>query len=83
MSHEDVLNHSQEQPSTPPTAASLPETGPAGKRSRLLWFLMIPLALCVLGLFTWFSKSRTQSALASRLQFCRAAKPFQWHQKNC
>ncbi len=52
MSHEDVLNQSQVQLSTPPTAASAPGTGPAGKHSRLLWFLMIPLALCVLGLFT-------------------------------
>src|ERR1700730_4888534 len=64
MSHEDVLYQSQEQPSTPPTAASLPGPGPAGKHSRLLWFLIIPLALCVFGLFTWFSKSRTQTALA-------------------
>jgi len=68
MSHEDVLNHSQEQPSTPPTAASLPGPSPAGKHSRLLWFLMIPVALCVFGLFTWFSKSRTQSALAASTQ---------------
>jgi RND family efflux transporter MFP subunit len=68
MSHEDVLKQSQEQPSTPSTAAPLPEPSPAGKHSRLLWFLIIPLALCVLGLFTWFSKSRTQSALAATTQ---------------
>ena len=74
MSHEDVLNQSQEQPSTPPTAASLPGPNPAGKHSRLLWFLMIPLALCVFGLFTWFSKSRTQSALAATTQ-ASAAEP--------
>jgi RND family efflux transporter MFP subunit len=73
MSHEDVLNQLQEQPSTP-SAASLPGSGPAGKHSRLLWFLMIPLALCVLGLFTWFSKSRTQTALAASTQ-ASAAEP--------
>jgi RND family efflux transporter MFP subunit len=73
MSHEDVLNQLQEQPSTP-SAASLPGSGPAGKHSRLLWFLMIPLALCVLGLFTWFSKSRTQTALAASTQ-AAAAEP--------
>ncbi len=74
MSHEDVINHSQEQPSTPPTAASLPGTSPAGKHSRLLWFLTIPLALCVIGLFTWLSKSRTQSTLAASTQ-ASAAEP--------
>ncbi len=74
MSHEDVLNHSQEQPSTPPTAASLPGPSPAGKHSRLVWFLMIPVALCVFGLFTWFSKSRTQTALAASTQ-ASAAEP--------
>jgi RND family efflux transporter MFP subunit len=74
MSHEDVINHSQEQPSTPPTAPSLPGPSPAGKHSRLLWFLMIPVALCVFGLFTWFSKSRTQSALAATTQ-ASAAEP--------
>jgi RND family efflux transporter MFP subunit len=74
MSHEDVLKQSQEQPSTPSTAAPLPEPSPAGKHSRLLWFLIIPLALCVLGLFTWFSKSRTQSALAATTQ-ASAAEP--------
>src|SRR5258708_8456258 len=75
MSHEDVLNHSQEQPSTPPTAPSLPCPSPAGKHSRLLWFLMIPVSLCVFGLFTWFSKSRTQSARASTTQ-ASAAHPL-------
>jgi multidrug efflux pump subunit AcrA (membrane-fusion protein) len=65
MPHEDVLNHSQDQPSNPQTAASLPGTSPAGKHSRLLWFLIIPLMLCAFGLFTWFSKSRTQKALAA------------------
>jgi RND family efflux transporter MFP subunit len=74
MSHEDVLNQSQEQPSTPSTAASLPGSSPAGKHSRLLWFLMIPVALCVFGLFTWFSKSRTQTALAASTQ-ASAAEP--------
>ncbi len=74
MSHEDVLNQSQVQLSTPPTAASAPGTGPAGKHSRLLWFLMIPLALCVLGLFTWLTKSRTQRALAASTQ-ASAAEP--------
>jgi len=74
MSHEDVINHLQEQPSTPPTAASLSGPSPAGKRSSLLWFLMIPLALCVFGLFTWFSKSRTQTALAATTQ-ASAAEP--------
>ena len=73
MSHEDVLNQLQEQLSTP-SAASLPGSGPAGKHSRLLWFLMIPLALCVFGLFTWFSKSRTQTALAASTQ-ASAAEP--------
>jgi RND family efflux transporter MFP subunit len=74
MSHEDVLNQSHEQPSTPSTAASLPGPSPAGKHSRLLWFLMIPLALCVFGLFTWFSKARTQTALAASTQ-ASAAEP--------
>jgi len=74
MSHEDVLNQSHEQPSTPSTAASLPGPSPVGKHSRLLWFLMIPLALCVFGLFTWFSKSRTQTALAASTQ-ASAAEP--------
>src|SRR5258708_13835067 len=74
MSHEDVLNHSQEQPSTLPTAASLPGPSPAGKHSRLVWFLMIPVALCVFGLFTWFSKSRSQTALAASTQ-ASAADP--------
>ena len=73
MSHEDVLKQFQEQSSTP-SGASLPGSGPAGKHSRLLWFLMIPLALCVLGLFTWFSKSRTQTALAASTQ-ASAAEP--------
>jgi RND family efflux transporter MFP subunit len=72
MSHEDVLN--QSQPETSLTAASRPGTSPAGKHSRLLWFLTIPLALCVLGLFTWLSKSRTQSALAASTQ-ASAAEP--------
>src|ERR1700757_4406752 len=67
MSHEDVLKQSQEQLSMP-SAASLPGSGHAGKHSRLLWFLMIPLALCVFGLFTWFGKSRTQTALAASTQ---------------
>jgi RND family efflux transporter MFP subunit len=74
MSHEDVLNQSHEQPSTPSTAASLPAPSPAGKHSRLLWFLMIPAALCVFGLFTWFSKSHTQRALAATTQ-ASAAEP--------
>lgn len=74
MSHEDVLNQSHEQPSTPSTAAPLPEPVQAARHSRLLWFLMIPLALCVLGLFTWFSKLRTQTALAATTQ-ASAAEP--------
>ena len=74
MSHENVFNQSQEQLSAPQTAASIPGTGPAGKHSRLLWFLIIPLALCVFGLFTWFGKSRTQSALAASTQ-ASAAEP--------
>src|SRR5260370_10582448 len=64
MPHEDGLNHSQDQPSNPHTAA-LTGTSPAGKHSRLLWFLIIPLMLCAFGLFTWLSKSRTQKALAA------------------
>ncbi len=74
MLHEDVSNQSQEQPSTLPAAASLPGTSPTGTHSRLLWFLMIPLALCVLGLFTWLTKSRTQRALAASTQ-ASAAEP--------
>jgi len=74
MSHEDVLDHSQEQPSSPSSAASLPGPSPAGKHSRLLWFLIIPLALCVFGVFTWLSKSRTQTALAASTQ-ASAAEP--------
>src|SRR5260370_7765122 len=56
MSHEDVLDQSQEQPSTP-SAASLPGTGPAGKHSRLLLFLIIPLALCLFELLPCFINS--------------------------
>jgi RND family efflux transporter MFP subunit len=74
MSHENVSNHSQEQPSTPSNAASPSGASFAGKHSRLLWFLTIPLALCVFGLFTWLSKSRTQSALAASTQ-ASAAEP--------
>ncbi len=74
MPHEDVLNHSQDQPSNPHTAASVPGTSPAGKHSRLLWFLIIPLMLCAFGLFTWLSKSRTQKALAASTN-ASAAEP--------
>jgi len=74
MSHEDVLNHSQQHTSTPPSAASCPMTSTTGKSHRLLWFLAIPALLAAFGLFTWFSKSRTQSALAASTQ-ASAAEP--------
>jgi RND family efflux transporter MFP subunit len=73
MLHEDVVTKPQEQPSSS-TVASLPGHSPDCKHSRLLWFLMIPVALCVFGLFTWFSKSRTQTALAASTQ-ASAAEP--------
>ena len=72
MSHEDVLNQSQLE--TPLAAASLPGTSPAGTRTHLLWFLVIPVTLCALGLFTWFSKSQRQTALAASTR-ASAAEP--------
>ena len=74
MSHEHVLNKSQKQFATLPAACSLPGNSSAGKRSRLLWFLTIPVALCVLGLFTLLSKSRTERALAASTH-AAAAEP--------
>src|ERR1035437_1697424 len=68
MSHEELLRNSQEQLSTSPAAASHSETRPAGNHFHLLWFVTIPLTLCVIGLFTLLSKSRTQSALAASTQ---------------
>ena len=82
MSHEDVLNHSQEQPSNPQTAASLPGKSPAGNHSRLLWFLIIPLMLCAFGLFTWLSKSRTQKALAASTNASAAESVSVLHPKT-
>ncbi len=73
MSHEDVFNP-QQQLQTLPAPTSLPETGNARKHSRLLWFVTIPVALCLLGLFTLLSKSRTQYTLAASTQ-AAAAEP--------
>ncbi|WP_051979122.1 efflux RND transporter periplasmic adaptor subunit [Edaphobacter aggregans] len=74
MLHKDALKYSPEQPSTPEIGASVPGFGPSGTPSRLLWFLTIPLALCIFGLFTLLSKSRIQSALAASTQ-ASAAEP--------
>jgi RND family efflux transporter MFP subunit len=74
MSHEEVLHRSQEQPSTSSSTAPLPETSAGGKSHRLLWFLAIPVVLAAFGVFTWFSKSRTQTALAASTQ-ASAAEP--------
>jgi RND family efflux transporter MFP subunit len=74
MSHEEVFNDSLQQPAASAHAASHLVTRTAARSTRLLWFLTIPLVLCLVGLFTWFSKSHTQSALASSTQ-AAAAEP--------
>jgi len=74
MSHEDVLNRSQEHASTPSFAVPVCEIRPTGKSHRLLWFMAIPVVLAVLGLFTWFSKSRHSAcARGQHAGFCRRA----------
>jgi len=74
MSHEAVFNHSQEHSTTPTFAPSCAINNTTGKSHRLLWFFAIPVLLAVFGLFTWFSKSRTMSALAASTQ-ASAAEP--------
>ena len=74
MSHEDIVTNSQAPLSSSTVGAAIPKSSSAAKHSRLLSFLVIPAALCILGLFTLISKSRTERALAASTQ-AAAAEP--------
>jgi RND family efflux transporter MFP subunit len=74
MSHEDIVTNSQAPLSSSTVGAAIPKSSSAAKHSRLLSFLVIPTALCILDLFTLISKSRTERALAASTQ-AAAAEP--------